>query len=215
LVSFVFSLITWAEYGKKSEEMNNKKFHIAIFASGSGTNAEKLISHFKNHPSINVNLIVCNNPKAKVLEIASKNEIEILLIEKERFFEGDGYVEVLKKKNIEWIILSGFLWKVPAVMIRAFSEKIINIHPALLPQFGGKGMYGKYVHEAVLAARASESGITIHKVDEIYDHGKIIFQAVCPVSNDDTATSLAKKVQQLEHLHFAPQVEKLILSDIN
>jgi phosphoribosylglycinamide formyltransferase-1 len=190
--------------------MNNRKIHIAIFASGSGTNAARIIEHFRNHNIICVNLIVCNNPNAKVLEVASENNIETLIIEKARFFEGDGYVEVLKNKNIEWVILAGFLWKVPLVLITAFSEKIINIHPALLPKFGGKGMYGKHVHEAVIAAKESTSGISIHLVDEIYDHGRVIFQAKCTVDPTDTPETLAKKIQELEHAYYAEVVENLI-----
>jgi phosphoribosylglycinamide formyltransferase-1 len=190
--------------------VSRRKIHIAIFASGSGTNAGKLIVHFRNHPSVNISLIVCNNPKAKVLDIAAEHNIEVLLIEKGRFFEGDGYLEILKEKSIDWIVLAGFLWKVPANLIKAYPEKIVNIHPALLPKYGGKGMYGKYVHEAVIASKETTSGISIHLVDEIYDHGRLIFQAECTVDPGDTPETLAKKIQALEHEHFAKIVDKLV-----
>jgi phosphoribosylglycinamide formyltransferase-1 len=192
-------------------KMREEKIHIAIFASGSGSNALKLIEHFRNHTIINIRLIVCNNPNAGVIEKAFQYSIELLLIEKDRFFTGDAYVEILKEKGISWIVLAGFLWKIPKKLIYDFPNKIINIHPALLPKHGGKGMYGKHVHEAVLAAREQKSGITIHFVDEIYDHGKIIFQAECSVDPNDNPESLAKKVQELEHAHFGEVVEKLVL----
>ena len=190
--------------------MSKRKIHIAIFASGSGTNAGKLIAHFRSHPSVSIRLIVCNNPRAKVLDIAAEHNVEVLLLEKGRFFEGDGYLEKLKEKGIDWIVLAGFLWKVPVGLIKAYTEKIINIHPALLPKYGGKGMYGKYVHEAVVAAKEKTSGITIHLVDEIYDHGRVIFQTECSVDPGDTPETLAKKIQALEHEHYAKIVDKLV-----
>jgi len=190
--------------------VSKRKIHIAIFASGSGTNAGKLIAHFQNHPSVNIRLIVCNNPKAKVLDIAAEHNIEVLLLEKGRFFEGDGYLEILKEEGIDWIVLAGFLWKVPVALIKAYAEKIINIHPALLPKYGGKGMYGKYVHEAVIAAKETSSGITIHLVDEIYDHGRVIFQAECTVDPADSPETLAKKIQALEHEYFGKIVEEVV-----
>ena len=188
--------------------------HIAIFASGKGTNAASIIEHFRNHPSVCIRLIVCNNPSAKVLDIAAENKIESIIIEKEKFFKGDGYLEILREKKIDWIILAGFLWKVPATLIHAYPEKIVNIHPALLPKYGGKGMYGKHVHEAVIAAKETKSGITIHLVDEIYDHGRNIFQAECAVEPGDTPETLSKKIQALEHEYFAKMIEKLIMGYI-
>ena len=190
--------------------MSPRKIHIALFASGTGTNAAKLIEHFRHHSSVTIRLIVCNNPTAKVLDIAAENKIPSLLIEKERFFKGDGYLEILKENNIEWIVLAGFLWKIPLTLINAYAERIVNIHPALLPKYGGKGMYGKYVHEAVIAAKETTSGITIHLVDEIYDHGRIIFQSTCAVESSDTPESLAKKIQALEHEHFTKVVEEVV-----
>ena len=183
--------------------------HVAIFASGTGSNAQKLIDYFKNSEKIKISLIVCNNPDAGVLKIATKENIPILLIEKQKFTQ-TGYIPELKNKNIEFIVLAGFLWKIPPVLIAEFSHKIINIHPALLPSFGGKGMYGNAVHAAVLSAKEKQSGITIHYVDEKYDHGKIIFQSTCPVEENETVESLSKKIHELEHKFYAEQVEKLL-----
>ena len=184
--------------------------NIAIFASGAGSNAQKIIDHFRNDPVVKITLIVCNNPGAGVLKIAKKENIPTLIIEKERFFRGDAYIKELKEKEINWIVLAGFLWKLPAILIKTYAGRIINIHPALLPQYGGKGMYGKTVHEAVLAAKEKESGISIHYVDELYDHGKIIFQAKCPVLENDTADSLAQRIHALEHEHYARIIEDLL-----
>ena len=154
---------------------------IAIFASGAGSNAGKIIEHFRNHPLIEVGLIVCNKPTAGVLGIAEENGIPTLLIDKEEFFRGNAYVEHLKNAGISFIVLAGFLWKIPQKLIDNFRNRIINIHPALLPNYGGKGMYGNFVHEAVINSGDLESGITIHYVDEHYDNGDIIFQARVPV----------------------------------
>lgn len=191
--------------------MSHSKTGIAVFASGSGTNAAKLMDYFNNHSSVSIRLIVCNNPRAGVIEKAGEYSVEVLMIEKERFFRGDDYVDILKEKGIDWIVLAGFLWKIPKTLIDAFKDKILNIHPALLPKYGGKGMYGHHVHEAVITAGEKISGITIHLVDEIYDHGRIIFQAECPVESTDTPETLAKKVQELEHTHFAREVEKIVV----
>jgi phosphoribosylglycinamide formyltransferase-1 len=179
--------------------------NLIIFASGAGSNAQKIIDFFRNNPSVKITLIVCNKPGAGVLDIAAHEHIPTLLIEKEQFFRGNGYVDELKAYNPRLIILAGFLWKLPASLVRAFPHQIINIHPALLPKYGGRGMYGHFVHEAVIAARDPETGITIHYVDELYDHGDYIFQAKVPVEPADTPESIAKKVQVLEHRHF-PQV---------
>jgi len=180
---------------------------IAIFASGSGTNAARIIDHFHNHPGIRVNLVVCNKPGAGVLDIAARKDVPTLIIEKEPFFRGDAYVGELRARGIGFIVLAGFLWKIPSALVQAFPRKIINIHPALLPRYGGKGMYGRFVHEAVIAAGDSESGITIHYVDELYDHGEPIFQAKIFVEKGDTPETLAKKVHGLEYEHFAQIIE--------
>lgn len=184
---------------------------IAIFASGTGSNAQKIIDHFRNHPSVKIALIVSNNREAGVVKIAEKENIPALIIDRERFFRDDAYINELKDKKIDLIVLAGFLWKIPGSLITAFRDKIINIHPALLPKFGGKGMYGAAVHEAVIAAKEKESGITIHFVDDLYDHGKIIFQAKCPVREHDTADSLAQRIHALEHEHYPKVIEKLVV----
>jgi len=186
------------------------KSRIAIFASGAGSNAQKIIDHFRNHASIRISLIVCNNPKAGVLQIAAKENIPSLLIDKETFLNNDIYIKELQDERIDLIVLAGFLWKVPVTLIKAFPEKIINIHPALLPKFGGNGMYGQAVHQAVIAAGEKESGITIHYVDELYDHGKIIFQAKCPVFENDTIDTLAQRIHGLEHQHYPKVISELV-----
>lgn len=191
------------------------KYRIAIFASGAGSNAQKIIQHFKNHPTIEIALVVCNKPGAGVLSIAEKEGVPTLLIEKEPFFRGDGYVPTLQAAGIRFIVLAGFLWKIPQALIDAYPRHIINIHPALLPKYGGKGMYGGYVHAAVIAAGEKESGITIHYVDEHYDNGDIIFQATCPVEPDDTPELLASRIHQLEHQHFPIVIEKVLLNQLH
>lgn len=195
---------------------------IAVFASGAGTNAQKISQHFPPNLSPlrgegrrgEVALIVCNNPKAGVLKIAEKENIPFLVIERERFFDGDAYIKELQERKIDLIVLAGFLWKIPPALIKAFPQRIINIHPALLPGYGGKGMYGKYVHQAVIDNKEKESGISIHYADEIYDHGKIIFQASCPVLPGDTADSLAQRISLLEHEHYPKVIEDILRSEV-
>ncbi len=186
---------------------------IAIFASGAGSNAKKIIEYF-DHPErkshAKVSLIVCNKPGAGVLNIAKENNITVLLIEKERFFNGDAYLPALKDQAVDLIILAGFLWKLPAGLINAYQKKIINIHPALLPKYAGKGMYGRHVHESVIANKEKESGISIHFADELYDHGEIIFQATCKVNDSDTAEILAAKIHELEHAHYPVVIESVL-----
>lgn len=184
--------------------------NVAIFASGAGSNAQKLIDHFRHHSQIKIALIVCNKPGAGVLTIAQKENIPAIIIEKEKFFRGNAYVDEIKQHKVDFIVLAGFLWKVPVALIKAFAQSIINIHPALLPNYGGKGMYGRFVHEAVIEAKEKESGISIHYVDELYDHGQLIFQARCTIEAGDTADSLAQKIHALEHEHYPQIVEKVI-----
>lgn len=187
--------------------------NIAVFASGAGSNAAKIIEHFNSGLSkknIKVSVIVCNKPGAGVLDIAEKNNIATILLDKERFFRGDAYVPVLQEAGVDAIVLAGFLWKVPAALVQAYNNKILNIHPALLPNYGGKGMYGNFVHEAVIAAGDTKSGITIHVVDEQYDHGNHIFQAVCPVLPGDTAATLAARIHELEHANYARVIEEFL-----
>lgn len=186
---------------------------LAIFASGAGSNAKKIIEFFNNQENrliATIGLMVTNNPSAGVIEIAKKAGIPVLEISRERFFKGDGYLPEFKKMGIKYVILAGFLWKIPHTLISEFPGRILNIHPALLPKFGGRGMYGFMVHEAVLAAKDSHSGITIHEVDEQYDHGNYVFQAQCEVDAGETAESLANKIQQLEHKHYPLVIKEFI-----
>ena len=184
--------------------------HLVIFASGAGSNAQRIISYFKGSPLAKVVLIVCNKQGAGVISIAEKENIPVLLVEKERFFKGDAYVPELNDVRADLIILAGFLWKIPQVLIDTYPKRIINIHPALLPKYGGKGMYGQYVHEAIINAGEMESGITIHYVDEHYDNGDIIFQTACPILDDDDPGSLADRIHHLEHLHYPRVIEELL-----
>ena len=185
---------------------------IAIFASGTGSNAKKILAHFQSSNKIEVALIVSNKTNAGVLNFAKEFSVPTLIIDREKFLKGDGYVPELQAAKIDWIILAGFLWKIPVSLLNHWEKRIINIHPALLPKYGGKGMYGEAVHRAVLAANEKESGITIHYVDEQYDHGATIFQATCPVLSTDLVENLAEKIHALEHLHYPVVIEKEILS---
>ncbi len=194
---------------------------IAIFASGKGTNAREIIryfhetSHLVRGRNVEIALIISNKPEAGVIEIATQAGIPVLLIEKEKFFRGSHYLEEFKDRNISFIVLAGFLWKIPSEIICEFPDRILNIHPALLPDYGGKGMYGSAVHEAVVAAHERESGISIHYVDNIYDHGRIFFQARLPLAPDETAESLAKKIHALEYKHYPEQIARWLESFVN
>ncbi|MFT3909513.1 MAG: phosphoribosylglycinamide formyltransferase [Ferruginibacter sp.] len=183
--------------------------NIAIFASGAGSNAKKIIEHFKKNSHVRVSLIISNKPNAGVIQIAGDNNIACMVITKDQL-AAESFIEELRKNKIELVILAGFLLKIPPALIRAFPKKIINIHPALLPSYGGKGMYGNHVHEAVILNEEKQSGITIHYVDEIYDHGEIIFQATCDIKPTDTAESLAQKIHVLEHAHYPSVIEAIL-----
>ena len=183
---------------------------IAIFASGTGTNAQIIIHHFELHPVAQVTLLVSNKSDAGAIHIAREHGVETLVIDRETFFSENSIVEELKVRGIDLIVLAGFLWLIPAQLIKAFPNRIVNIHPALLPKFGGKGMYGQFVHRAVLAAGESESGITIHYVNEKFDEGKHIAQFACPVEPGDTVESLTKRIHELEHRHYASAIERLL-----
>jgi phosphoribosylglycinamide formyltransferase-1 len=184
--------------------------NIAIFASGEGTNAQRIIDHFRNSSNIHTALIVSNKPGAKVLERAKKENIPSLVLNRADFYESDRTIRELRSRNIDLVVLAGFLWMIPGNLVAAFPDRIINIHPALLPKFGGKGMYGMNVHKAVLQAEEKESGISIHFVNEKYDEGKIISQHSCKVEKDDTPETLAEKIRRLEHEHFPKVIEKLL-----
>lgn len=196
--------------GKRPSSNVKLRKHLIIFASGAGSNAQQIINHFRNSATAKPVLIVCNKAGAGVITIAEKENIPVLLIEKERFFKGDAYLSELKNADADLLILAGFLWKIPQALIDAYPRRIINIHPALLPKYGGKGMYGPYVHEAVLNSGEVQSGITIHYVDEHYDNGDIIFQTACPVLEGDSPQTLAQRIHQLEHLHYPLVLDKII-----
>jgi len=189
--------------------------NIAIFASGSGTNAENIINYFNDRDEINIPLIVSNKPDAYVLSRAKKYKVPTLILNKKEFYETDKIIADLYQYKIDVIVLAGFLWLIPTYLINAFTDKIINLHPALLPKFGGKGMYGSHVHQAVIDAKEKESGITIHVVNEIYDEGKIIFQAKCVVNENDTPETLSQKIHQLEYKFFPLIIERFLLQETN
>lgn len=194
--------------GNSPNDQQMKK--IAIFASGNGTNAERITRYFKDHTGIQVRIILSNREDAFVLERAKKLGIETRVFNRQELAEPQAIARELNDRNIDLVVLAGFLWLIPKSFIEAFRGRIINIHPALLPDYGGKNMYGNRVHEAVIAAGEKQSGITIHVVDEIYDHGKIIFQARCDIREGDTAEKLAEKIHQLEYDHFPVVIEKML-----
>jgi len=175
---------------------------IAIFASGSGSNAENIANYYSKSSVFEFPLIISNKADAYVHERAKKLQIPSFTFSREDFLAGDKIITFLKDHDIEYIVLAGFLLKIPASLVEAYPNKIINIHPALLPKYGGKGMYGQHVHQAVVDAGETESGITIHYVNGNYDEGNIIFQAKCPVLPTDTADTIAQKVHALEYEHF-------------
>lgn len=185
--------------------------NIVLFASGGGSNALKIIEHFKDSPLGRVALVVSNKPGAGVLSIAAEHGIPAQIIDRPGFYDTEEILDVLKKHEIGLVVLAGFLWLVPGYLVRAFPRRILNIHPALLPKFGGKGMYGHHVHEAVKAAGETETGMTIHFVNEHYDEGDIVFQARCPVAPEDSPADIARNVLALEHQFFSETVEKVIL----
>lgn len=186
--------------------------YLAIFASGGGSNALQIMEYFAGHSSIKIALVVCNKADAGVLLHAQKHKIPSHIITPQCLQNPEKMLGLLGLHHINYIALAGFLKEIPAYLVQAFPEKIVNIHPALLPKYGGKGMYGIYVHQAVVANAETETGITIHLVDEVYDHGKHLLQKTCEVLATDTAADVAKKVLALEHAHFAPVLEKLILN---
>lgn len=187
-----------------------KQHRVAIFASGSGSNAENIIEYFrKNRAEVSFPIILCNNPKAYVFERAKKLNVPCESFTRDAFNSGEVTAR-LKALDIDFIVLAGFLWKIPEEMIAAFPDAIINIHPALLPKYGGKGMYGDNVHKAVVEAGEKESGITIHYVNEHYDSGSIIFQAKCEVLPGDDYHQVAEKVHALEYAHFPQVIDSLL-----
>ncbi len=184
---------------------------IAIFASGEGTNAQNIINYFKGSNNIEVALVISNKTTANVLNRAKLANIPTLVITKTDFFESMNTLNQLKSFGINWIVLAGFLWKVPQTFIQEYPSKIINIHPALLPKYGGKGMYGMRVHEAVIAAKEIQSGISIHYVNEHYDEGAILSQHRCDIAENETPYTLAAKIHELEYVFFPKDIEQIII----
>lgn len=183
---------------------------IVIFASGSGSNAENLIKFFHNSDNASVIQVLTNNPHAKVLDRCKILEVSALSFNRIAFSKSEDVLNILRASKPDLIVLAGFLWKFPEFILNKFENKVINIHPALLPKYGGKGMYGNFVHQAVVANKETETGITIHYVNENYDEGAIIFQAKCDVEASDSVEDVAKKIHKLEMEHFPRVVEKLL-----
>ncbi len=188
--------------------MNTK--HIAIFASGSGSNARKILEYFEDREDVKVAIVITNRKTAGVLKHAREFDVPTLRIDKEYFHNNECIIKVLEAEKIDLIVLAGFLWLVPAYLVTAYPNRILNIHPALLPKYGGKGMYGHHVHAAVKANEESESGMTIHYVNEKFDDGGHIFQAKCELATEDSADDIAAKVLVLEHEHYARVVDEVL-----
>ncbi|HXH99184.1 MAG TPA: phosphoribosylglycinamide formyltransferase [Sphingobacteriaceae bacterium] len=186
------------------------KKRIAIFASGSGSNAQKIMEHFKKHDDAEVSIVLTNNPEAYVLQRADNFEIPTHIFERHEFYHTNEVVDILKNLQTDIIVLAGFLWLIPDNLLKTFPNKIINIHPALLPKYGGKGMYGDAVHKSILSNKEEESGITIHFVNEKFDDGEVIHQSRFRIEKGDDLEMIKFKGQQLEHLHYPRVVEQLL-----
>lgn len=185
--------------------------NIAIFASGNGTNAENIIRYFQGSEEVRVKLVLTNRRQAFVLERARKLDVPCVYFGKEDWADGEPVLALLREQGIDFVVLAGFLARVPDCLLRAYPNKIVNIHPSLLPKFGGKGMYGDHVHEAVVAAGEMESGITIHYINERYDEGEVIAQYRCPVLPGDTAADVATKVHALEYEYYPQVIERELM----
>ena len=183
---------------------------VAIFASGSGSNAQCIAEYFKNHPEIRIALILSNKPDAYVLQRAKNLEIPSFIFNRDDFYQSNRVLDELKRYEIDLIVLAGFLWLVPENILDGYPQRILNIHPALLPKYGGKGMYGDRVHQAVIENKDNETGITIHWVNDKYDEGQIIFQEEVKVSPDDTAEAIARKVHALEYKNYPAVIERVL-----
>lgn len=189
---------------------NNVK-KLAVFASGNGSNAEKIFEYFQGRNNVVVALLLTNNPNARVIERAKQYNVPVAVFDRKKFYDTNEIVELLLRHKIDLIVLAGFMWLVPPALINAFPNKILNIHPALLPKYGGNGMYGDFVHKAVVEAKEKESGITIHFVNENYDEGQIVFQEKCIVEPGDTPETLAGKIHLLEHRFYPQVIENILL----
>ena len=187
---------------------------IAIFASGSGSNAEKICEYFSNRTDVEVSLILTNNPQAGVIQRARKLHIPVVVFDRKTFYETNRILNLLQNDGIDFIVLAGFMMLIPKFLVKGYTDKMVNIHPALLPKHGGKGMYGHFVHEAVVEAKDKQSGITIHFVNEHYDEGNIIFQATCDVLETDSPDDVALKVQALEHQHYPRVIDEVVTQSV-
>ena len=185
---------------------------LSIFVSGNGTNLQRIAEYFADNKDVEIANVVCNNPKAYSIERAKKLGIPLRMITREDF-KSEAFVKELQDLGIDLIVLAGFLWKLPENLVKAFPKKIVNIHPALLPKYGGKGFYGEHVHEAVVAAKEAQSGITVHYVNELYDSGEIILQARVSLDEKETPDSLAAKIHQLEQAYFPVAIEQVLFSN--
>ena len=192
--------------------MSKSVKNIAILASGAGSNAQKILEHFSDRMDIAVRLIVSNKQEAGVLNIAKVASIDTFIVTRDSFYSTTDLLVELDKRNIDFIVLAGFLWLIPSNLIQHYPDRIINIHPALLPKYGGKGMYGHFVHEAVHLAKETHSGITIHYVNEKYDEGSIVFQERCEILPSDQPEDIARKVQVLEHYYYPTVIDQLVSS---
>lgn len=186
---------------------------LALFASGSGSNVERIATCFADNPDVTISLVLTNNPQAGVIDRCRRLHLPVLIFDRTVFTQTNRIPELLHNQHIDLVVLAGFLWLIPENLVRAFPDQILNIHPALLPKFGGKGMYGHFVHEAVVAAGETESGITIHQVSEHYDEGAIVFQARFPVLTSDSPDDVARKVQALEHEHFPRIINEQLFNE--
>jgi phosphoribosylglycinamide formyltransferase-1 len=185
---------------------------LSIFVSGNGTNLQRIAEYFADNNDVEIANVVCNNPKAYSIERAKNLGIPLRMITRE-VFKSEAFVKELQDLGIDLIVLAGFLWKLPENLVKAFPKKIVNIHPALLPKYGGKGFYGEHVHEAVVAAKEAQSGITVHYVNELYDRGEIILQARVSLDENETPDSLAAKIHQLEQAYFPVAIEQVLFSN--
>ena len=192
----------------------SQKFRIAIFASGSGTNAEAIMKYFKDHSLIKIELVLTNNPNALVLERAKKFNVPAKVFNREQF-ASDEVVRWLREYGVTHIVLAGFLWLIPASLLKSYPNQIINIHPALLPKFGGKGMYGMKIHELIRSLNETETGITIHLINDKYDEGPILYQGRCEVATADTPKDIANKVHQMEYANYPLVIEQWILGKLS
>lgn len=188
------------------------KIKLALFASGTGSNALKIMDHFSSHPSVEIGFLLCNKKDAPVVQLSREKGVEVITATNEEVANGDFLSKICHEQKIDFIILAGYLRKIPSELLKNYTERIINIHPALLPKHGGAGMYGKYVHEAVLNVKDKETGITIHFVNEHFDEGRIIAQFHCEVDSSDTIETIQEKIQRLEHTYFSFVIEKTVIS---